>query len=112
MNFTLVELSKISLAPGEVLTVKLYGDDYEPEMVDQLQNQLKSLFPKNKIMMFVLPVGHDLQMEKISDTLEDSENKELTPAQELVDALNATPSDDMVSSLTKLSEALGKNHTE
>lgn len=74
MNFTLAELTKISLEPGEVLAVKLYGDDYDEEHVAQLRAHLKSLFPQNNVLMFVLPNGTDLQMEKISAKLEDKEN--------------------------------------
>lgn len=65
MNFTLVELTKIQLAPDEVLAVKLYGDDYDSETIGQLRDQLKAVFPNNRIMMFTLPNGTDIQMEAI-----------------------------------------------
>jgi len=76
-NFTLAELTRLELKPGEVLAVKLYGDDYEDSDINGLQESLKNLFPNNKIMMFVLPTGKDLQMEVISGNLENSSNKEL-----------------------------------
>lgn len=85
MNFTLAELSVIKLEPGDVLSVKLYGDDYDEVDLKGLQNQLQTTFPNNKVMMFVLPNGNDLQMEKISANLENKDNSELT---NLVDSLN------------------------
>lgn len=88
MNFTLVELSRIKLEPGEVLSVKLYGDDYDDENVEGLKAHLQSLFPNNKVLMFVLPVNHDLQMEAISANVENKVNTELT---DLVEKLNSSP---------------------
>lgn len=85
MNFTLAELTRIKLEPGEVLSVKLFGDDYEIENVEGLKKQLQSLFPNNKIIMFMLPNGNDLQMEIVSGSLEDNKSKELD---KLVDTLN------------------------
>lgn len=90
MNFTLAELTRIKLEPGEVLAVKLYGDDYDEANVHALQNQLKTLFPNNKIMVFMLPNGSDLQIEAIKGSMELApEEKELIKQnKELVDALN------------------------
>lgn len=79
MNFTLVELTRINLMPGEVLSVKLYGDDYEDMDLAGLQKSLESMFPNNKVMMFVLPAGKDLQMEVISGNLENKPDMDLAP---------------------------------
>lgn len=76
MNFTLVELQRIKLEPGEVLTVKLYGDDYEQEEVATLKEHLKTIFPNNVVAMFVLPNGNDIQMEAVKGS-EIKENTEL-----------------------------------
>lgn len=93
MNFTLAELTKLTLEPGEILAVKLYGDDYDEDSVVALQSNFKSLFPNNKVMIFVLPVGHDLQMEKLSATMDISEltqeqQEHVKKVNELVDNLN------------------------
>lgn len=85
MNFTLAELTLIKLEPGDVLAVKLYGDDYDQESVASLQDHMRQTFPNNKVMMFVLPNGNDLQMEKINANLENKENSQLN---DLVDGLN------------------------
>lgn len=103
MNFTLAELTRIKLEPGEVLSVKLYGDDYEQDNVADLQAKLQSLFPDNKIMMFILPNGNDLQMEVIKPNMEigeisqeERERREqvLKQEKELIDTLNALPASD------------------
>lgn len=82
MVLTMVELSRIKLEPNEVLSVKLFGDDYEPEDVEGLKAQLSGLFPNNKVMMFVLPAGKDLQMEAISANLEDKKNSVIAELQQ------------------------------
>lgn len=77
MNFTLAELTRIKLEPDEVLSVKFYGDDYDETNLKSLQEHLKTVFPNNKVIVFNLPNGTDLQMEAIKATLEVSEDKEL-----------------------------------
>ena len=77
MNFTLAELTRIKLEPGEVLSVKLYGDDYDETIVSGLQDSLQKNFPNNKVMIFALPPGNDLQMEAVSGSLRDNEIGEL-----------------------------------
>jgi hypothetical protein len=80
MNFTLVELTRLKLEPDEVLSVKFYGDDYDVESIESLKKNLQSLFPNNKVMVFMLPNGTDLQMEAIKGSVE---NKLNTPVGEL-----------------------------
>lgn len=66
-----VELTKISLNPGEVLAVKIISDEIEEQDLGSLKEQLKKLFPSNKAMLFLLPTGSDITftaMESVTDT--------------------------------------------
>lgn len=97
MNFTLAELTKIDLLPGDILAVKLYGDDYEETDLDGLREHLQKTFPNNKVAMFVLPNGKDLQFEKLSGNLENKgnsalEDKTLDWKKEFVAAMEAKES--------------------
>lgn len=58
-----VEVTKLDLKPGQILTVKIYADDIWQEDLAELKEQLKELFPNNKIMLFALPIGSKIEMD-------------------------------------------------
>ena len=60
-----MEIAKINLQEGDVLAVKLIGDDLDPSSMSSLKEQLKTLFPNNKIMIFSMPLGSNIFFEAI-----------------------------------------------
>jgi len=62
-----LEITKISLLPGQILAVKIFSDDVSQADLGMLRAQMKSLFPNNKIMLFALPTGGKIEMD-ILDT--------------------------------------------
>ena len=63
--FDVVELQKISLAPGDVLAVKLVGDDFDVDTMESLRDSLKQVFTNNKVMVFQMPKNSDIQFSAI-----------------------------------------------
>ena len=66
LKFNVVELQKINLKFGDVLSVKLVGDDFDEYTTQSLQEHLKSIFPENKIMVFTMPTGSDIVFEAVT----------------------------------------------
>ena len=66
LKFDTVELQKINLGPNDVLSVKLTGDAFDVDNVQSLQDHLSRIFTKNKVMVFNLPSGNDMNFEVIS----------------------------------------------
>jgi hypothetical protein len=64
-GFDLVELQKISLKPGDVLAVKLVGDDFDIDTMESLRDSLKQVFTNNKVMVFQMPKDSDIQFTAI-----------------------------------------------
>lgn len=60
------EVTKLSLQPNDVLAVKITSDEIEPGHLRSLNDQLKILFPNNKIMLYMVPPDSDLDMTVIS----------------------------------------------
>ena len=65
IGFDVAELSVIRLKPGDVLSVKLTGDDLSIDNMDSLRDHLKKVFPDNKVLVFQMPNGSDIQFEAI-----------------------------------------------
>jgi len=65
IGFDIAELKVINLAPGDVLSVKLIGDDFNQEITESLQTLLVSIFPNNKVVVFTMPTNSDIMMEVI-----------------------------------------------
>jgi hypothetical protein len=55
----------INLSTGDILSVKLIGDDFDQETTDSLKSMLKGVFPDNRVMVFTMPVGSDILFEAI-----------------------------------------------
>lgn len=66
IKLDIVELQKINLKPGDVLSAKLVGNDFDQETTESLSRHLKSIFPDNKIMVFTMPVGSDIVFEAVT----------------------------------------------
>ena len=65
VTFTEVELIKLSLEPSDVLGVKITGGDIGPSDLNELNNQLKKVFPNNKVMIFYVPEGTEMEFTAI-----------------------------------------------
>lgn len=65
VKFTEVEINRINLKPGDVLSVKLVGELFDADAMNSLQAALTNRFPDNKILVLLLPENHDVQMEVI-----------------------------------------------
>lgn len=78
--FTIAEISKLSLQPGDVLNVKVMGDEFDEDTMRSLQQQYAKIFPNNKIAIFLLPRGNDIQMEVIQNKSAEQFLNEITPA--------------------------------
>lgn len=68
LQFDVVELQKINLVPGEVLAVKLIGDDFDADTMQSLKEHLEMVFTKNKIMVFTMPKNSDIVFEAINSS--------------------------------------------
>lgn len=73
MIFHEVELQRIKLEPGEVLSVKVTADDLDDEALSMLRAQLTQLFPINQVMVFAMPPGSDIQFQAIQGAKEGCE---------------------------------------
>lgn len=71
IKFNEVEISKINLKPGDVLSVKLCGEEFDEDHLQDLNNAMQQRFPDNKIMIFLLPPEHDIKMEIIAAETKD-----------------------------------------
>lgn len=58
-----VEVTKLNLRPGEVLFVKLHGDDFDHQpTIESLHEVLRKTFPNNKVMVMSMPTSNDVEM--------------------------------------------------
>ena len=65
-KFNEIELQKINLGPNDVLSVKLVGDDFDVDTMNDLKEHIKSIFPNNRVMVFCMPTGSDIQFQAIA----------------------------------------------
>lgn len=63
--FNTVELQKINLSPGDVLSAKLIGDEFDVETMESLKSHLTQVFPDNKIMVFAMTKNSDIVLEVV-----------------------------------------------
>lgn len=68
--FTIAELNKISLKEGDVLSVKLTGDNFSVDVVDDLRDTLGRVFKNNKVMVFAMPKDHDIKFEVVESEID------------------------------------------
>jgi hypothetical protein len=61
----LMEITKINLAPGDVLSVIVYSNDVDVYTLDILKAHMKKIFPDNKIMLFSMPIGDKIDISVI-----------------------------------------------
>lgn len=65
INMIEAQVTKLALAPGEVLAVKVTSDDISPEDAGTLQLSLSKLFPNNKVMIFLIRPGDNIEFTAI-----------------------------------------------
>ncbi len=70
-NISDVQIAKLTLAPGEVLTVRIYSDTIGGDDLAMLKRQLTSVFPSNRIMLFSMPKGDRLDLEVIAPAVQE-----------------------------------------
>lgn len=66
IKFDVVELQKINLKHGDVLSVKLVSNEFDDNTMLSLREHLQSVFPDNKIMIFTMPKGSDIVFEAVT----------------------------------------------
>jgi len=65
IGFDIAELQVLRLEAGDVLSVKLIGDDFDQATAESLQQHLAKLFPNNKVSIFTMPNGSDILFQAI-----------------------------------------------
>jgi len=72
-----VEVSKLNLQPGDVLTVKLRGEDFDSiEIIDSLRDTMKNIFPNNKVIVFRVSDENTMELGVVSQSAEQGESDE------------------------------------
>lgn len=65
VSFVEAELTKISLDPGDMLSVKIIDRDMDQDSLMGFQNGLQALFPNNRVLVFVFPPESSISFTKI-----------------------------------------------
>lgn len=94
ITFTIAEISKLNLQPGDTLSVKIISDEIDENDAESLREKFKSLFPNNKIFCLTVPRGSDIQLEVIKSSAvtaspEDAQNRGAFVAQTAYAAMEA-----------------------
>jgi|ERR1035437_544351 hypothetical protein len=59
-----IEVNRLNLTPGDILTVKMQGSDFmDEDVIQSLKNQMQLLFPNNKVIMLSYPIDHAINFE-------------------------------------------------
>jgi hypothetical protein len=67
INIKEVEATVLNLGPGDVLAVKLKGEEFlNYETIQSLSDQMKLLFPNNKVIVLSMNDEHDIQFDIIN----------------------------------------------
>lgn len=70
LTFTIAEISKLNLQPGDILSVKMVGEEFDENAMKSLKAQFSAIFPNNRVSIMVLPPNHDVQMTVIKAAIE------------------------------------------
>jgi hypothetical protein len=66
IGFDVAELQVIKLEPGDVLSIKLIGDECcNDSTLQSLQHELNQVFKNNKVIVFAMPNNNDMIIEAI-----------------------------------------------
>ena len=65
MKAVLTEVTKINLAPDEILGVTIKSDEIDLATLNSLKTQFKVLFPKNKVILFGVGQNDDVKFSTI-----------------------------------------------
>lgn len=62
-------LTRVKLEPGEVLFVKLsVSDDIGQSELSALGDELRRIFPNNKVVVMALPAGDKIELTSVKDS--------------------------------------------
>jgi hypothetical protein len=70
ISFIETELIKVSLGVGDVLAVKVISDTVTKDSLESLNKKLTQVFPNNKIMVFCVPPGENIEFAAIQNPSE------------------------------------------
>ncbi len=73
--FKEVEVAKIKLQPGDVLSVTIKGDDLTASDLHDLKDGFRKTFPDNKILMFMIRDDMDVKFEIFTGEENESDKK-------------------------------------
>lgn len=65
LKATEIQLTRLSLNPGEVLAVKVTSSEVTQADLVVLEDQMKLLFPNNRVMLFCMSPGDTISFEAI-----------------------------------------------
>lgn len=65
LKATEIQLTRLALNPGEVLAVKITSLDVTQADLTVLEDQMKLLFPNNKVMLFCMSPNDSISFEAI-----------------------------------------------
>jgi hypothetical protein len=65
-NISDVQIAKLSLAEGEILTMRIFSDSVNELDLAMLKRQLTSVFPHNRILLFSMAKGDRMEIEVVA----------------------------------------------
>jgi len=74
MKANLVEVSKIKLAPGDILALTIKSDDLDQTDLEGIRDHLKTLFKNNKVLVACVSTKDDLKYSVIKKTSKEKKN--------------------------------------
>ncbi|MCX9024590.1 MAG: hypothetical protein OIN85_00675 [Candidatus Methanoperedens sp.] len=64
-SFDIAQLQTLNMAPGDVLLVKLVGEDFDVDTMESLKQHINQVFPNNQVLVFMMPKDSDIKFEKV-----------------------------------------------
>ena len=68
VNIVNVEVTRLNLKPGDVLMVKITSDIVSADSLAALRQQLTTIFPNNKVMLFAMSASDDIELSVVEQT--------------------------------------------
>ena len=66
-----IDVQKLNLQDGDVLMVKMKGDDFcSVEILNSLKNELQLIFPNNRVSVLCMPSDHDIAFDVVASQKE------------------------------------------
>jgi len=76
LTFKEVELTKLTIQPGQTLAVTVKSDDIDATIVNLLRKKLGEAFPGVRVLLFGLGLNDEIKFTAVSEVKE--ENKEIS----------------------------------